>query len=154
MAHLRQRFSSSPSHARPHNFQVPDYPSHHLSLLRRSLTGINDPSFTGINDDAVAMGAACSTSKLAPEEQLDVPAKPVTVRRGLFGRSGWRNSGHNAAADDRRSSVEQQQPKVEEIKVVCAEPLARSPGSPSFRHYCGDVVAAAIATTECKEERS
>lgn len=108
---------------------------------------------------AIAMGIGCSSSRLAPEEQLDVPAKATTGRRGgfagdLFGRGERRkHRSSNVVADDKHGTDEQQQQQDDEKKVVRGEQLARSPGSPSFRHYCGDVVAAAVAATERREER-
>ncbi|XP_015697904.1 uncharacterized protein LOC107305276 [Oryza brachyantha] len=116
----------------------------------------------------------CSTSKLEPEDQLDVaPAssKPAAPRRGfasdLFGRARRSNnvsksSGTDVAAGDhpqkqQQKQQEEGQPRQQATKKggaggATGRELARSPGSPSFRYYCENAAGAA-AFAEPKKER-
>lgn len=85
------------------------------------------------------------------------PAKAATGgRRGfgreLFGRGGRRN---NNNAGGRGRGEQQQQQWTEGMKGEAGgRELARSPGSPSFRYYCDDVVVvAATAKRKGKDRR-
>ncbi|KAF0895058.1 hypothetical protein E2562_006773 [Oryza meyeriana var. granulata] len=102
----------------------------------------------------------CSTSKLEPEDQLDAtPSKPAGWRgfaSDLFGRArkNHRRSGSDGTAGGGRQlqgEEQRQQQQGRKGRTDGARELARSPGSPSFRYYCENNAAFAVA--EPKKER-